>query len=78
MPKFTFITIAYNEEAYLGQLLNDLKNQDYPHNDIEVILVDSASTDSTKDIMNSFYNDNDFSNCLVLDNPKKILLDLNI
>lgn len=73
MPKFTFITIAYNEEAYLGQLLNDLKNQDYPHNDIEVILVDSASVDSTKDIMNSFYNDNDFSNCLVLNNPKKIL-----
>ena len=73
MPKFSFITIAYNEEIHINNLLTDLKNQDYPHNDIEVILVDSNSTDSTKIIMNDFLNNNDFLSCVVLDNPKKVL-----
>ena len=73
MPKFSFITIAYNEELYLNNLLNDLKKQDYPHNEIEVILVDSTSTDSTKAIMTNFAQNNDFTNCFVLDNPKKVL-----
>ena len=73
MPKFSFITIAYNEESYIGNLLNDLKKQDYPHNEIEVILVDSSSTDSTKSIMTEFSKNNDFYSCIVLDNPKRVL-----
>ena len=73
MPKFSFITIAFNEEQYLNNLLNDLKAQDYPHREIEVILVDSNSTDSTKTIMKDFAKSNDFLRCCVLDNPKKVL-----
>ena len=73
MPKFSFITIAYNEELYIGNLLNDLKKQNYPHNEIEVILVDSNSYDSTKAIMTDFSKNNDFYSCIVLDNPKKVL-----
>lgn len=73
MPKFSFITIAYNEEQYLPRLLDDLKKQDYPHQDIEVILVDSNSTDATKSVMLDFLDNNDFFNCYVLDNPKKVL-----
>ncbi len=73
MPKFSFITIAFNEEQYINNLLNDLKAQDYPHNEIEVILVDSNSTDSTKTIMNKFAESSDFFRCCILDNPKKVL-----
>ncbi len=73
MPKFSFISIAYNEAQYLPNLLEDLKKQDYPHNDIEIILVDSASTDDTKKVMLDFYNNNDFLSCFLLDNPKKVL-----
>ena len=50
----SFIIIAYNAEKFLDKSLESLKKQDYPHKDIEVILVDSASTDNTKKIMNKF------------------------
>lgn len=66
--------VALNEEGYLPNLLQDIKNQTYPHNLIEVVFVDSGSTDSTKEIMENFKNENnDFLGVQILDNPKKIL-----
>ena len=44
----TFGIVAYNACRYLPSLLSDLKKQDYPHSLIQVILVDSMSTDNTK------------------------------
>ena len=64
--------IALNEENSLPNLLEEIKNQTYPHNKIEVILVDGLSTDNTKNIMNSFKENNDFLKVIVLDNKKKI------
>lgn len=52
-----------------------LKKQTYFHKEIEVILVDSNSNDSTKELMLNFkkeYND-EFDKVIVLDNPKKTL-----
>ena len=70
----SFIVIAYNAGDKLTSLLEDLKKQSYNHNNIELILVDSSSTDNTKYIMNNFKNsDNDFMGVKVLDNPKKVL-----
>ena len=40
--------IAYNEEKTLTSLFSDIKNQDYPHNKMEVILVNSMSSDRTR------------------------------
>jgi len=40
--------IAYNEKNSLGSLLKDICKQTYDHKKIEVILVDSNSTDNTK------------------------------
>lgn len=65
--------LAYNEEAFLPNLLNDMKLQKYPHNLIEILLIDSCSTDKTREIMNEFKSENnDFYSVQVLDNPKKI------
>ena len=66
--------IALNEEKYLPGLLADLRRQTYPHDQIEVILVDSGSGDGTKRIMEAFREDNgeDFRNILLLDNPEGI------
>lgn len=66
--------IAYNEQDYLPDLLMDLEAQTYPHNKIEVILVDSCSTDQTKHIMDSFQSNQSsaFHSVKVLDNPAKI------
>lgn len=70
----SFIVIAYNAGNKLKTLLDDLKNQTYNHKYIEVILVDSSSTDNTKEIMTSFKNErNDFIRVKVLDNNKKVL-----
>ena len=46
--------IAYNEHKYLPDLLNDLLEQTYPKELIEVIFVDGVSTDNTWQIMQEF------------------------
>lgn len=72
--KVSFIVVAYNAGNKLENLLGDLEKQEYNHSDIEIILVDSNSSDNTKDIMEKFKESNrSFSRVLVLDNPKKIL-----
>ena len=66
--------VAYNEEKVIGNLLNDIKNQDYPHDKIEILLIDSMSSDKTKQIMNEFKKKEvEFQNIQVLLNPKKKL-----
>ena len=70
----SFIIIAYNAGDKLMSLLEDLKKQSYNHDNIEIILVDSSSTDNTKKIMKDFMNShNDFREIKVLDNPKRVL-----
>lgn len=71
--KLSIGIVAYNEEQYLPNLLLDMKAQEYPHKFIEIILIDSCSTDRTKAIMEKFMmENNDFYSVKVLDNPKKI------
>ncbi len=43
---------AYNEEKYIGRLLEGIKNQTLT--DVEIILVDSGSTDGTVSVAESF------------------------
>jgi len=65
--------VAYNEEKFLRNLLEDLKNQKYPHGLMEIILIDSMSEDKTRQIMKEFQKENtDFYSVQVLENPKKI------
>lgn len=67
--------VALNEAAALSALLEDIVNQDYPHENIEVVLIDSGSSDGTRDIMESFAEKRQelgFSSIEVLDNPKRI------
>lgn len=42
--KLSIGVIAYNEQDYLPALLDDLRSQMYPHELIEIVLVDSMST----------------------------------
>lgn len=64
--------VAYNEEKVLNSLLDDIKAQDYQHEKMEVVLIDSMSTDKTKELMEKFRDsDHDFWGVKVLDNPKK-------
>ncbi len=64
--------IAYNEEKVLPELFKDIEAQDYPHEKIEVVLVNSASTDATKIVMEEFAQTHpDFLNVQVVENPRK-------
>ena len=70
----SFAVVAFNEEQALPRLLNDLCLQDYPHSKIEVLLIDSLSTDNTRKIFEDFVNsDNDFFSVKLLDNPKRLI-----
>lgn len=52
----TFGIIAYNEQRYLPDLLDDLLKQTYDKKLIEVIFVDGESQDNTLEIMKEFQN----------------------
>ena len=66
--------VAHNEEKTLPRLLADLCAQDYPHDRMEILLIDSLSTDRTRSIMERFAaEDHGFASVLLLDNPRKIL-----
>lgn len=69
----SIIIVARNEEENLVDVLNDVSLQDYPHNLIDVILIDSISEDKTKKIMLDYKKKSDFNRVLVLNNPGKIL-----
>lgn len=70
----SFCVIAYNEERALPSLFHDICNQDYPHEKVEIIFVNSMSTDSTRELMRKFADeDNGFQCVKILDNPRKIL-----
>lgn len=76
----TICVIAYNEEKTINSILQDILAQDYSHAEMEVLLVDSASTDNTKQQMLEFAARNQLNSSVlhfrrvqVLDNPKRTL-----
>ena len=66
--------VAFNEENYIYGILDDILKQDYPQKKIELILIDSLSTDNTRIIMEKFCNKyfEKFYNIVVLSNIGKI------
>lgn len=64
--------IAYNEAEAIDGVLRDFQLQDYPHELIEIVLVDSMSTDATGAKMERFKNtDYGFRNVAVVQCAKK-------
>lgn len=73
MMTVSLCVVAYNEESYLPNLLQDISSQTYPHEQTEVVLVDGNSTDRTKKIMEQFAEtDPSFFSVQVLDNPQRV------
>lgn len=69
----SFCVIAYNEEKAISSLFQDIRNQEYPHEKMEIIFVNSMSTDNTKKMMERFAEENNhFIRVLIADNPKKV------
>lgn len=54
-PPVSVIILTYNGSKYIGPLLESLQNQTYPRNQMEIIVVDNASTDNTVNIIQENY-----------------------
>jgi glycosyltransferase involved in cell wall biosynthesis len=66
-------TIALDEEVALERLLQDFEAQDFPHDRIEIILVDGGSVDNTRKSMEEFaLTTSTFHSVKVLNNPGRI------
>lgn len=46
--------VAHNEAQHFSNILEDVVAQDFPHNRIELLLIDSMSKDDTKQVMLEF------------------------
>lgn len=62
---------VYNEEKYISQCIESLLLQDYPKDDLEILLVDGMSQDKTREIITSYTKKYPFIK--MLDNPKQIV-----
>ena len=64
--------IAYNEADALEGLFKDISLQDYPHEKIEIVFVDSMSTDNTHELMQKFKEtDFGFRDVIIVQSIKK-------
>ena len=53
-PSVSVIIAARNEEENIGFLLDDLLNQDYPSEKLEIVVVDDCSDDNTRVVVGEF------------------------
>lgn len=58
LPYVSVVIPAHNEAMIIDRCLNSLKIQDYPHDRLEVIVVDDGSTDGTQDKVRNHINGN--------------------
>ena len=67
-------SIAYNEEDNIGYLFKSILEQTYPHDKIELVLVDGISTDKTRELMNAFcmQHKSEFFDVKIKENPKRV------
>lgn len=64
------IVPIYNEEKYLAKCIDSILEQDYPKDDLEVILADGMSKDRTREIVEKYTTKYPFIH--LIDNPKRI------
>ena len=83
LPLVSVIIPCRNEEKYIGECLDSLVSQDYPKENLEVLVVDGMSEDRTREVIEKFKiprtrafgtvrgRQNLTSNIQLMDNPKK-------
>ncbi len=72
----SIICPIYNEEKYIAECQESIIRQDYPHDQMEVLMVDGMSTDRTREIVQQYTEKYPY---ILWNNPKKIVpVGLNI
>jgi glycosyltransferase involved in cell wall biosynthesis len=67
----SIILPVFNEENYIKECLDSILESDYPHEHMEIIVVDGMSEDHTRSIIKTVQAEYDFIQ--LIDNPKKIV-----
>ena len=70
--KVSIIITARNEEKYLPMLFEDILNQTFPLQNIEVVFMDSNSTDNTRLVMEEFKKNNETLSVQIVTNERQI------
>lgn len=69
--KLSVICPIYNEAKHIASCLESILQQDFPKEEMEVLLVDGMSTDRTREIVQQYTEQYPF--IFLLDNPKRIV-----
>ena len=64
------IVPIYQEEKYISKCIDSMLSQDYPKDDLEIILVDGMSKDRTREIVATYTAKYPFIR--MIDNPERI------
>jgi len=70
-PFVSVIIPCRNEEKYIGQCLDSVIAQDFPKENLEVLVIDGTSGDKTKEVVKKYSDKHSFVK--VLDNPQKFI-----
>jgi len=59
VPTVSVVVAAKDEEENIGDLLDDLSQQTYPQNKLQIVISNDRSTDNTLSIISNYINKND-------------------
>jgi len=68
LPRVSVVIPVRNEEKYLGSCLESIAAQDYPHDLLEILVVDGSQNNRTSNIARQ-YADKNHLNLRILENP---------
>lgn len=72
-PRVSIIVPCYNEEHTVGLLLNALRQQEFPLEELEVIIADGLSTDGTRNVIGRYKTTYPELSVILIDNPEQTI-----
>ena len=72
-PRISLIVPCYNEQSSIGLLLEAIRVQDYPQDEIEVVIADGMSDDGTRDVIEQCASRHAEMTIRLIDNPERII-----
>ncbi len=71
LEKVTIVIPCRNEVRYIGRCLESILANDYPREQLEILVVDGMSSDGTRQVIKEYANK--YPNLTLLDNPKRTI-----
>lgn len=71
-PKISLIVATYNEAVTIKEKFRNILEQDFPKEKLEIIFIDSGSTDDTPILIDKFARDNPSLNVVLIREPERL------